>query len=70
MPTRRRPQPGEEPRAQQTLYLRASLRKRLRVAAAILDVEISNLVDDALTRYLDDLNAKRVAQGQPLLPTD
>jgi hypothetical protein len=46
------------------------LRKRLRVAAAILDVEISNLVDDALTGYLDDLNAKRVAQGQPPLPTD
>jgi hypothetical protein len=70
MPTRRTPQPGEERRDQQTLYLRPSVRKRLRIAAAMLDVEISNLVDEAITRHLDAINAERVANGQAPLPTD
>ena len=70
VPTRRTPKPGEEVREQQTLYLRPGLRRRLRIAAAILDVEISNLVDDALTGHLEALSAQRVAQGHPPLPDD
>jgi hypothetical protein len=69
VPTRRTPRPDEEARDQQTLYLRRSLRKRLRVAAAVLDQEISTLVDEAISRHLDEIDRRRQADGLPPLPT-
>ncbi len=70
MPTRRSPRPDEEARHQQTLYLRRSLRKRPRIAAAVLDQEISTLVDDAISRHLEEIDRRRQAEGLPPLPFD
>lgn len=56
------------PRRQQSVRLSQPLRRRLRLWAAFQDREISDLVEEAVTRYLDELEQERAARGLPLLP--
>ena len=55
-------------RGQQSVVLPLGLRHRVRVHAAYGGVEISALVADALTTYLDRVDRDRVAKGLPPIP--
>jgi hypothetical protein len=70
MPTRRRADPTGEEREKQAYALPRSLRRRLRVAAAVQDREISSLVEDAIGFYLDHVDQERARQGLPPLPRE
>jgi hypothetical protein len=48
--------------------LSAACRRRLKLSAAYLEREISQIVEDAVTEYLDRTDQQRQAQGLPLLP--
>jgi hypothetical protein len=55
-------------RATQSVMLSPELRQRLRVWAAFRGVEISELVEDAVARLLDELDRTRAAKGLAPIP--
>ena len=55
-------------RGQQSVVLPLGLRRRVRVYAAYGGVEISALVEDALTSHLDSVDRERAARGLPPIP--
>jgi len=44
------------------------LRQRLRIHAAVLDREISDLISEAVTEYLDRHDQQRAKEGLPPIP--
>lgn len=56
------------PRIQQSIKLSPHARQRLRLAAVFLEREISGMVEEAVTRYLDDMKRERKEQGLPPIP--
>ncbi|MEP7022121.1 MAG: hypothetical protein ABI808_15875 [Pseudonocardiales bacterium] len=44
------------------------LRQRLRIHAAVLDREISMIITEAVTEYLDRHDTQRAAEGLPPIP--
>ena len=55
-------------RVEQVIKLPPAVRLRLRACAAFLDVEISELSEVAITRYLDELDRDRGTRGETPLP--
>jgi hypothetical protein len=55
-------------RGQQSVQLPLGLRRRVRVYAAYGGVEISALVEDALTTHLARVDRERAAKGLPPIP--
>lgn len=55
-------------RVDQSVKLPAPVRRRLRLSAAYLDREISELVELAVIEYLDGLDRARKEQGLAPLP--
>lgn len=55
-------------RATQSVMLSPELRQRLRVWAAFRGIEISQLVEEAVERYLDELDGDREARGLAPIP--
>lgn len=61
--------PGDRPgRTHQSVKLREPLRRRLRLWAAFLDKEISELVEESVAARLDELDRDRAKRGLPALP--
>jgi hypothetical protein len=50
------------------IWMPRGLRQRLRIHAAVLDREISELIAEAVTEYLDRHDAQRAAEGLPPIP--
>lgn len=78
-PRRAQPHPeGDEPLAGESargrdrekvgIWMPRGLRQRLRIHAAVLDREISELIAEAVTEYLDRHDAQRAAEGLPPIP--
>ena len=59
---------GGRDREKVGLWLPRSLRQRLRIHAAVLDREISVVVAEAVTEYLDRHDQQRAAEGLPPIP--
>jgi hypothetical protein len=55
-------------RLYQTVKLPPALRRRLRICAALLEKEISEVVEEAIGRYLDEVDRARRAQGLGPIP--
>lgn len=55
-------------RASQSVKLPVQVRQRLRLWAAFLDQEISELVEEAVTKHLNELDQRRAQRGLPPLP--
>ena len=55
-------------RTTQSVMLSPGLRQRLRVWAAFRGVEISQLVEEAVERHLDELDRGREDRGLPPIP--
>ncbi len=69
--TRRgRPRDPAEPREKAQLFLERSVRRRLRMWAALLDLDLSEIVNDAVREHLDRLDAERAKRGLPPLPQE
>lgn len=69
--SRRPSEGGSEPRAsraQQSVRLSPSLRRRLRLWAAFLDTEISEIVEEAVAARLDAMDRERAHRNLPPLP--
>jgi len=56
------------PRLHQSVRFSPPLRRRLRLWAAFLDREISEIVEDAVTAHLDTLESERAERRLPPLP--
>lgn len=56
-------------RSHQSVKLPRQLRQRLRLWAAFLDKEISEVVEEAVTKHLDDLERQRAERKLPPLPS-
>ena len=50
-----------------TVLMASHIRRRLRVAAAVQDRDISQLIEDAVQLYLDQWEQERAARGLPPL---
>lgn len=59
---------AESERNQQSVKFPRKLAKRVRLAAVFLDRTISDIHEEAVTRYLDQLQAERREQGLPPVP--
>lgn len=59
---------GPRSRSHQSVKLPRQLRQRLRLWAAFLDQEISEVVEEALTKHLDHLERQRAERNLPPLP--
>jgi hypothetical protein len=59
---------GSREREKVGIFLPRGLRQRLRIHAAILDREISELISEAVAEYLDRHDQERAAQGLPPIP--
>lgn len=55
-------------RNQQSVKFPRKLSKRVRLAAVFLDRTVSDIHEEAVTRYLDQLQAERREQGLPPVP--
>ncbi|MBV9323141.1 MAG: hypothetical protein JO352_05060 [Chloroflexi bacterium] len=53
-----------------TLFLSRTVRRRLRVMAAVMDRDMSEVIEEALERYIDTYERQRAARGLPPLPTE
>ena len=49
-------------------WMPRGVRQRLRVHAAVLDRDMSEVIAQAVTEYLDRLDAQRVEEGLPPIP--
>ena len=54
-----------QPKDKMTVLLSSPVRRRLRVAAAIQDRDISQLIEDAVQVYLDSWERERASRGLP-----
>jgi hypothetical protein len=59
-----------QPKDRMTVLLPTAVRRRLRVAAAIQDRDISDVIGQAVQLYLDDWEGQRAARGLPPLPLE
>jgi hypothetical protein len=50
------------------IWMPRPLRQRLRIHAAVLDREISEVIEQAVTEYLDRHDQQRAAEGLPPIP--
>ena len=55
-------------RIQQSMTLPRHLRQRLRLAAVFLERQISDMAEEAISRYLDQLQRDRKSQGLAPIP--
>ena len=55
-------------RNQQSVKFPRKLSKRVRLAAVFLDRTVSDIHEEAVTRYLDQLQTERREQGLPPVP--
>ena len=56
-----------KPKDKMTVLMSRPVRRRLRVAAAVQDRDISQLIEDAIQLYLDTWERERAARGLPPL---
>ena len=54
-----------QPKDKMTVLLSSPVRRRLRVAAAIQDRDISQVIEDAVQVYLDSWERERASRGLP-----
>jgi hypothetical protein len=55
-------------RANQSVKLPQPVRERLRMWSAYLDKEISEIVEEAVTKHLNELDKRREQRGLPAIP--
>jgi hypothetical protein len=55
-------------RVQMSVQLQPDLRKRLRLTAVFLERELSELVEEGVARYLDQIDRERREQGMRPIP--
>ena len=53
-----------------TILITSEARRRLRVAAAVQDRDISRVIEDAVQLYLDNWERERAARGLPPLTVE
>jgi hypothetical protein len=54
---------GREPKDKMTVLLSSPVRRKLRVAAAVQDRDMSEVIEDAVQLYLDTWERERAARG-------
>jgi hypothetical protein len=54
-----------QPRDKMTVLISSQVRRRLRVAAAIQDRDISQVIEDAVQLYLESWERERASRGLP-----
>ena len=54
-----------QPKDKMTVLMSSPVRRRLRVAAAIQDRDISQVIEDAVQLYLDTWEGERASRGLP-----
>ena len=59
---------GRAERIQQSIKVPRHLRQRLRLAAVFLERQISEMVEEAVVRYLDDVQRERKQKGLAPIP--
>ena len=59
---------GARDREKVGIWMPRGLRQRLRIHAAVLDREISEVIAQAVTEYLDRHDQQRAAEGLPPIP--
>jgi hypothetical protein len=59
---------GGRDREKVGIWMPRGLRQRLRIHAAVLDREISAVISQAVTEYLDRHDDQRAAEGLPPIP--
>ena len=63
--------PGRrQPRDKMTILISSPVRRRLRVAAAVQDRDISQVIEVAVQQYLDNWERDRAARGLPPLTVE
>jgi hypothetical protein len=63
------PEPvGGRDREKVGIWLPRGLRQRLRIHAAVLDREMSDVIAQSVTEYLDRHDQQRAAEGLPPIP--
>jgi len=53
-----------------TVLMATEVRRRLRVAAAVQDRDVSEVIEDAVQVYLDQWEQERAARGLPPLTVE
>jgi hypothetical protein len=61
---------GRPPKDRMTILIGNHVRRRLRVAAAVQDRDISQVIEDAVQLYLDNWERERAARGLPPLTVE
>ena len=59
---------GGRDREKVGIWMPRGLRQRLRIHAAVLDREISELISEAVSEYLDRHDQQRAEEGLPPIP--
>ncbi|MGI9145804.1 MAG: hypothetical protein ACR2IK_04530 [Chloroflexota bacterium] len=59
-----------QPRDKMTILISSLVRRRLRVAAAVQDRDISKVIEAAVQLYLDSWERERAARGLPPLTVE
>jgi hypothetical protein len=59
-----------EPKDKMSILLSRPVRRRLRVAAAVQDRDISEVIESAVQLYLDHWEGERAARGLPPLTVE
>jgi hypothetical protein len=59
---------GGRSREKVGIWLPRTVRQRLRIHAAVLDREISEVIEQAITEYLDRHDQQRAKEGLPPIP--
>jgi len=59
-----------QPKDRMSLFLSRPVRRRLRVLAAVMDRDMSEVIEEALERYIDAYEQQRAARGLPPLPVE
>ena len=59
---------GGRDREKVGIWMPRGLRQRLRIHAAVLDREISDLISEAVSEYLDRHDQQRAQEGLPPIP--
>lgn len=59
-----------QPKDKMTILISTHVRRRLRVAAAVQDRDISQVIEAAVQLYLDNWESERAAKGLPPLTVE
>ena len=59
-----------QPKDKMTILISSPVRRRLRVAAAVQDRDISQVIEAAVQLYLDNWERERAAKGLPPLTVE